>query len=311
MQFMVRSVFESRPLRLRWRPYNKTRLCQYSVFLALVLSSLLAQVTQQPRAPSQASVCVKQDDGCIVGIKGRWFKVDRKSGTQTGTDLRFGESIERDSCVAGKEGTTALFVLFGGNAVSFDCEDKADPPCRQPVGAKCARYITPPAKKSSVVSLIEAFRSAFAEPDRYVTPVSRGLEPYLADSVLSLDDGRINLAPAFWEMEPGKYQVRVELLAQAKTIVQVPLEWTGKGPATVAVAGISPGLYRLVQVNTQSEPVEPGAWVLVDGPDRFSKDLASFQSAQQEVRTWPDDVDRRVPQAVLRAYLDSLAKKAR
>jgi hypothetical protein len=310
MQGVVRFIFASLLSRLgREFPYSKARLCLCSVFLALVVTSSLAQVNeQQPRGPSQASVCDKQADGCIVGIKGRWVKVDRKSGAQTGTDLRFGESIEGNSCVAGRDGATSLSVLFGGKAVSFACEGKPDPPCGQPIGTQCARHIIPPEKKSWVVSLTAAFGSAFSEPDRYVIPVSRGLEPYLVDSVLSLDDGRVDLAPTFREMEPGKYQVRFEPLAQAKTIAQAPLKWTGKGPATVAVAGISPGLYRLVQVNTQSEPVEPGAWVLVDGPDRFRKDSASFQSAQEEIKAWPDDVDPRAPQAVLRAYLDSLAK---
>jgi len=267
----------------------------------LAILTLGFSLTVSPLLPEQSD-----NSGKVVGIIGQWNLLDPKKGEKPGAELHFGYTIGLNSCVVGDGGT--LTVQFGTTPNVYTCEGKADPPCEQPIGKKCARHIVPQADKSWTVSLAEAFHTMFNDTDRYVTPVSRGLEPHLVDAVLAVRGERVDLAPAFTRVDSGTYKVRIEALSQQKPTSIVQVEWTGKGPASVAVSGIRPGLYRLVLLNAQTEVAGPDAWVLVDAPERFAQDSASFHSAEEETKSWPDEVDPRVPGAVLRAYLDTLAK---
>jgi len=267
--------------------------------LCLLLSAASQFLHAQSGSPRQ-----------VVGITGKWYWVDQKGEHS----LKFGDKLKPEvSCVVGEgDGLPVLAVTVNGIPVRLACEGK--PECEQPIGRNCARLIPLPGSEpqhSLMLSLAAEFLAIFAEPERYVTPVSRGLEPHLEDGVLALEGERLDLAPALKDMNPGKYSVRIEPFAQQEPTSDVPVEWSGKAPASIVVPRIKPGLYRLIRLTDQSEPADPGAWALVDAPDRFSQDSAAFHSAEEQTKTWPDDVDPRVPGAVLRAYLDSLAKNAR
>ena len=109
----------------------------------------------------------------------------------------------------------------------------------------------------------------------------------------------------------GTYRLRLESLpGSARATAPLQLQWSGSGPAAVSAPGIQPGLYRLVRLAPNGEPAGSDAWVLVTSPDHFAQDSASFQSAVEATKKWPDDVDARAPRAVLRAYLDSLSRRA-
>jgi hypothetical protein len=291
------------------------------LILSTQLSTLLPaqaknQTHQKTSQDSRGSACdTKRDDPRVVGIMGHWVPVDPEPREPRCKELTFGAPVSSESCVAGTEGAISLAVLFEEKAVSFRCEGRPDPPCRQPLWAKCVRRIVPQRPtQGGVASLAAAFTAAFAaaftDPDRYIAPVARGLEPSLADSVVLLQGERIDLAPAFRAMSPGKYQVRLGSLVCGGTASQALVEWTGSGPVLGTFAGISPGLYRLVQLDELSEPVQRDAWVLAVAPYQFNKDSASFRLAEEATKAWPDDVDPRAQQAVLRAYLDSLSKRA-
>ena len=274
--------------------------CKLVTFqLCLLLSAASQFLHAQSGSPRQ-----------VVGITGKWYWVDQKGDHS----IKFGETIDPNiSCVVGEgDGLPVLVVILNRTPVRLACEGK--PECEQAVGKKCARLIASPGSETQrplVLSLAAEFLAIFAEPERYVTPVSRGLEPHLVDGVLALEGERLDLAPAFKDMNPGKYSVRIEPFAQQEPTSDVPVEWSGKAPASLVVPRIKPGLYRLIRLTDQSEPADPGAWALVDAPDRFSQDSAAFHSAEEQTETWPEEVDPRVPGAVLRAYLDSLAKNAR
>ena len=262
-----------------------------------------AQTKKPAVEPFQCKECL------VVGITGRWYQLD--SNSEKSTELHFGQAITA-SCVVGHEAGSSLAVTFSGHPFAFKCDGKPEPPCRQPILEKCAIHVVPPPDKSFVVSLVTAIGAVFSDPERYITPVSRGLEPHLSDSVLLLSDGKIDLAPALQDMNPGKYELQMESLsADKKPQERFQAVWTGTGPALQAGSGIAPGLYRLAQLNAQSESVEPAAWVLVEGRDRFTSDSSGLRATEDEIQSWPDEVDPRTPPAVRRAYLESLGKKVR
>jgi hypothetical protein len=280
-----------------------------SIKLVILALALLATTSPWVRAQDQ-----------IVGIVGKWEVVGLKGSCPAREDpkfkltntLGFGQPICENTCVAGGSGT--LTVEFPGKPSVlgvFACEDKPNPDCDRPIGKKCAFAVKPPVEKHWVVSLATEVMAMFSEPERYITPVSRGLEPHLVDSVIALEGNRADFGPAFADMDPGTYKIRLEPMAEKGSGSTVQVEWRGKGPVSAAVAGLKPGLYRLLRLTAESQPAEPrirDAWVLVDGPDRFSEDSSGFHAAVEETKSWPEEVDPRVPRAVLRAYLDKLAK---
>jgi hypothetical protein len=158
------------------------------------------------------------------------------------------------------------------------------------------------------MALAAEFVAMFQNPERYVTPVSRGLEPRLSDAVVKMDGGQVDFAPAFGDLNPDTYSIRMDSLPQPGATYSVLVRWTGNGPANSAAQDLKPGLYRVARLSPQHEPPEAGAWILVDSPDKFQKDSASFHAALEEIKKLPDDVDSRVPGAVLRAHLEALAK---
>jgi hypothetical protein len=261
----------------------------------------------------------------IVGITGTWRQCSGHAGGKCNgktPSLRFTDRIDaKDFCAEGKDDKdNSLVVLFDGGVFSYHCDgphqDHGCPQSDDDAADKgntftCVRHIVC-TKASFFQDLAAAILPLFAKsPTRYVTPVSRGIEPELSDGVVLLQDNRIDFAPAFQEMDPATYRIRLEPLSNsAQPSAPVQLRWTGSGPALAPVPGVQTGLYRLVRLDPSGESAGPDAWVFVSGPDRFSRDSSAFRSAVEATKKWPDAVDARAPRAVLRAYLDSISRQA-
>jgi hypothetical protein len=238
--------------------------------------------------------------------------------------LRFTDSIPANVYVEGTDGS--LVALFH-NAVSYGCDrpdrpdcDKNDKNCptkdeKDDDGRPftCVLHVICTKKPGFFQNLAAAIGPLFAEsPTRYITPVSRGIEAELSDSVLLLRDNHIDFSPALQEMDPATYRVRLQPMSNsAQPSAPLQLQWVASGPALVPVPGVQTGLYRLIRLDPSGEPVGLDAWVLVSGPDRFSTDSSAFQSAVEATKNLPDDVDVRAPRTMLRAYLDSLSRQTR
>jgi hypothetical protein len=278
---------------------RKQRYFAVCVFLVLVaLGPFLAADNQDKDGPK------------VVGITGHWTRLNLPPGDSR-LNLTFAGTISPGECIAGDRTESVLVVLFNDRiAIPFDCKS-SDRQCGTPPTKACVRSIIAPSTKSSSVGtlLAEAARRAFGESrDRYITPVSRGLEPYVTDTVVALDAERIDLAAAFQNMNPGTYPLRFESLGDDKTTYTAKLQWNNTGPAIVSIPRIRVGLYRLVRLSEAGEPAESAAWILVSPPDRYRQDAAAFESAVEATKKWPDDTDPRAPRAVLRACLELLSK---
>jgi hypothetical protein len=251
---------------------------------------------------SRAQDCPNAKDPCIVGITGDWTQVSLPRGEQPTPKIEFGVPIAPGSCVAADSGS--LVVMFSGKPISFACDAK-DAYCPQSTYS-CVRQIT--AKGSWAGPLFAAIHTAFSQPDRYYVAAARGLEPHLADSVIRRQGDLVDFAPPFRDMNPGVYWLRLEPLSGGTSTGTIQFNWPEKREGSAIVPGVKSGLYRLARLTSDGDQAEPGAWVLVDGPDRFFQDDAAFQSARDEIGKWPPDVDPRLPGAVLRAYLQSLSE---
>jgi hypothetical protein len=226
--------------------------------------------------------------------------------------------VDKKTCVYGTGGYLA--VQFGKDVVSVMCKPTTEAGCdgrniarlSKPVVCSCHVPVpTPePAGLASLAMIIPWFRSQEAV-ERFVTPVSRGMESELKDAVVQLREGKIDLTPAFSDLDSGSYKLRIEpLKGGGASPMTAVVAWQEGGSAIAPIPGMAPGLYRLSRVDgNESSPV-PEAWVLVCSPGDFANKSADYAAAVDATRKWPSEVDARAPQAVLRAYLETLSQNA-
>jgi len=269
----------------------------------------------------------------VVGIAGEWGtdadsyvplvapKQDKGSPTTASNGVGFMRPlmVDNKTCVYGTGGYLA--VQFGKNVVSVMCKPTTEPGCdgrniaklSKPVVCSCHVPVpTPePAGLASLAMIIPWFRSQEAVA-RYVTPVSRGMESELKDAVVQLRDGKVDLTPAFSDLDSGSYKIRIEpLKGGGASPMSAVVAWQEGGTAIATIPGMPAGLYRVSRVDGNQGSPLPEAWVLVcsSGGD-FADKSADYAAAVDATRKWPSEVDARAPQAVLRAYLETLSQNA-
>jgi hypothetical protein len=271
----------------------------------------------------------------VVGIAGEWGtdadsyvpliapKQEKSSSTtskEPANSIGFMRPlmVDKNTCVYGTGGYLA--VQFGKDVVSVTCKPTTEAGCdgrniaklSKPVVCSCHVPVpTPePTGLASLAMIIPWFRSQEAV-ERFVTPVSRGMESELRDAVVQLRDGKADLTPAFSDLDSGSYKLRIEpLKGGAPGAVTAVVAWQEGGSAIAPIPGMAPGLYRISRVDgNESSPV-PEAWVLVCSPGDFANKSADYAAAVDATRKWPSEVDARAPQAVLRAYLETLSQNA-
>ena len=286
---------------MRYRP---AAFLVFSFFAALVCPDATLPQPQKDKG-----------EALIVGIIGQW-KSDSKPN-----DLKFLHAIEVGDgvCAYGTDGYLA--VQFGDKVSPFVCDRSTDGVCNQRNAPKrekpsdkpfvCARLISHPQDSG----LWEAFTAAVVplfrpSPERFVAPVSRGLDAEISDAVVQLRGGGVDFAGAFADLNAGSYTVRLDPLdGTSRAPVSATVNWEGGAIAVATVAGLTPGLYRVVRLEANGTPTGQDAWVLVCSPELFEKRSREFSKAVEATKTWPPEVDARAPRAVLRAYLQALSSE--
>jgi hypothetical protein len=270
-----------------------------------------------------------QSKAVVVGVTGEWSVPT--STPNSGKYVHFLETIalNQNSCAFGTGGSLVL-QFEDNNAFSYPCDKPYDSPCQVPrptqpstKGDKpfvCARRIFPLPKMGVTDRIWAAVLPLIHDSvDRFVTPVSRGLESELQDAVVSRNADRIDFTPAFKGMDSGTYTIRLEPLtttakppttATASSSPTAKVQWSEGAAAIATINGVSDGLYRLERLQPSGEIAGTAAWVLVADANYFSKTSAAFQAAAAATKQWPRDADARAPRSVLRAYLEALSKTA-
>jgi hypothetical protein len=144
------------------------------------------------------------------------------------------------------------------------------------------------------------------DAERYVVPVSRGMDPELMDAVVAMHGNAVDFAPVFADLEVASYTVRVEPLDKSLQSAEANVNWKESGTAVATIHNLSPGLYRVTRL-VKGVVTGETAWVLVSPGGQFEKRSDNYRRAVEATRQWPSDVDARAPRAVLRAYLQALS----
>jgi hypothetical protein len=257
-----------------------------------------------------ASACALSDQPArvvVVSVTGDW-KHDE-------TRVTFGQSLPATGCLFASDGAVVLQSdKETAPAQPFVCEKPSrDASCAGHPADRCAIPLDPTKWKSNgsgLGNLWVAVRKLFTgDPEKYIVAASRGLEPGLVDTVVPLEDHKIDLAAAFSEMSGGKYWVSLTPLngsASAAATGPFEVQYSAHHSALVSAPAIQPGLYRLVLTDQAGAPGGSDSWILVSAPRNFSSASPAFRAAVEKSSGWPPDMDPSAVRALLRAYLESL-----
>jgi len=272
-------------------------------FVAVSLSALLLNVAGAQQYPASKPL--------IVGIVGDWVECQNGQPKATSTIAFLSTLSDQSTIVLGKSGS--LTVQFNDTVASFPCDktDKDTQTCPKPPGYACARLIKRPEETGRFAAFFSSLMAVVTplvsrDPERYIRPASRGMDPELMDGVVAVHGNAVDFAPVFADLEAGSYAVRLEPLDKSLKPAEANVNWKEGGTAVAPLPNLSPGLYRVTRL-AKGVATGEAAWVLVSPADQFEKRSDNYKSAVEATRQWPSDVDARAPRAVLRAYLQALS----
>ena len=260
----------------------------------------------------------------VVSVSGDWTPVcqaatgDCKATGESRRPVRFGETLAVGAiCLFGTEqGSIVLKYATDSKLYPFPCEKanlSATPACAAAQRKGCGVDLRTVGKnrgfQAAWSNIIEVMTNLVsAQPDKYMVAASRGAEAELADAVVPLDAGQIDLRSSFRDMDPGTYYVKFAPSGTASPQgPPLPVTFAKGQPARVAADAMRPGLYRLALVTRQGYPGDSDCWILVAGPPDYAKQAAAYEHAVSESTKLPEEMDPGATRALLRAYLESLA----
>lgn len=254
-------------------------------------------------APTSAHA--QAPEAYVLAVQGTWTVAGRALPLAVGTALPPAARLvvhqptvdDRIVIVAARSGAVLL---------AQDCSEPRA--CRAPL-------VLPAAPVPASPSWTDALRSVMARlegvPDRYVTTLSRQ-DAALADAVLPLGKGALELAPVLGALPRGRYAFALQPLdcagaAPCAEALQVQ-DWE-PGQSVPVPGPASPGVYEL--------RVRPAAAPAALAPRRARLLLVAGASAAAKVehygrwlaltQAWGDVADAGSRQALLRAVMDELA----
>jgi hypothetical protein len=269
----------------------------------------------------------------VVSVSGQWTPIrqdsvrpDADANAKSSSDaeqhaVRFGETLTVGSvCLFGPEdGSIVLkYSTPSDNALyPFPC-DKAKlgerSNCHVGPRNTCAVDLrTVGEKKSLPAAFMATISDAFArltrtQPEKYMVAASRGAEAELADAVVPLEGGEIDLRAAFRDMDSGAYSVKFAPIGAPIILGPASRVTYAKGQATrlEAPPAVRAGLYKVGLVSQTGEPGDSDCWVLVAAPPEYARQARAFEKAVSESTKLPEEMDAGATRALLRAYLESL-----
>jgi hypothetical protein len=268
----------------------------------------LAIVAAVPLVVIPSAVSDQAERVVVVSLTGDWKHDDAR--------VTFGQSLPATGCLFASDGSVVLQPdNKDASAQPFICEKPSrDSSCTGHDGDRCAVPLDPHKWKSggsSLGNLWVAVRKLFTvDPEKYMVAASRGIEPGLVDTVVLLDDHKIDLTPAFREMSDGQYWVKFSPTngsAPATTGGPIAVQYASRHPAIASAPAARPGLYRLSLVEKDGVTAGSDCWILISSREAYPASSQAFQAAANNSSTWPEDMDPSAVRALLRAYLESLS----
>lgn len=261
----------------------------------------------------------QSDDIVVVSVVGKW--VQRSDDSKVSAPLVWGEKRPATGYACGTDGNSIVLAQKTSidQPVPFPCNKegretriaKCPPPSGYPdcSCAVCLDWKQWPATRSLKQAVKDVLAPLFAkEPDKYMVAVSRGVEEELVDSVAPIQGDVVDLSAAFHDMDSGQYWLSVTPIDRASSTRSAPirLEYKHGLPATVTLASIQPGLYKILIVDQSGEPAGSDCWILATTAEAYPSISRQFDTAREQASKWPGGVDPSNARALLRAYLESL-----
>jgi len=241
-------------------------------------------------------------EGVVLGITGEWHVK-----SHPGPRVAFGDPISENDTLEGAQNAS---VVISWPADSKRFYRKCDAP-------KCEVNLADPANQAQpapgiLARVAEALKPYFTHGEsatKFVAAESRGAEGDLAEAVLLLRAGLVDLAPALKDLVPGAYRLRFEpLTAGAAPGKSFRVDWKPNNRAVETPPGIQPGMCRLAFLDPgTNQPTNNRAWVLVSTPDDYGPRATSFKNMLEATSTWTDELSKPAARSVLRVWLQTMA----
>jgi hypothetical protein len=236
--------------------------------------------------------------GYVSAVQGRW--VVYGGGLHGQSEVKLGMSVPAGSVIAfvGDAPGSARIVVrrFDGEALARECSVRAG--CGDPLRVTAGQHGAGPVRRlmEAVAALLEG------HPERYVPLISRRGAGDWTPAVVALHGDTVQLGPVL-AGTPGPLSLRLVALAgdTRSTLAPLDLAWDD-GAAAAVLAGVRPGLYRLVSL--RSPPRE--TWVLLLPPDDAARAQREMAQTVALVGEWGSDAWVEAD-TFLRAYLQHLA----
>jgi hypothetical protein len=250
---------------------------------------------QTPATPILADD--EDDVGFVLVISGTWKLDGSTKPLAGGQDLPAGAWIRPEKPDAG---AYIVVSLYTGKAETY----------------KKAVQL-PPRVESNLVSRI--WKAVFGHSrGGVVTAASRSVD-LLQDTVLKLEEGKLNLAPALAETPAGTWHLRLsswpaaakKAPGQEKITVKAKVRWDPDvlESAEIEAGELEAGLYELGVVNERSgRLVGVPALVLVCRAADFDGKRASFDEAVALTESWDEETRLEAASQFLRVFLQALAE---
>ncbi|MDQ3802774.1 MAG: hypothetical protein M3416_02840 [Acidobacteriota bacterium] len=243
--------------------------------------------------------------GYVLEIEGTWhLNGDASYALKRWQKLRPGNSISAGSPTPGHR--IVIASLNGGIIESRRCEvDDCSKPLR--LGGGGQRRSLPRVIFDATVELL------LGSPDRYSLHRNRSYGGALADGVVKLEKGEVDLGPVI--RTEGRFAVRWRALPRSGEAGNwsspVALRPERGGPALVAAADLRPGLYEVNLMRSMAGSYEPfaSAWVVVSSAAQYESLATSFRQAVALTEQWGSTVETETSRRFLRAHLDHLAER--
>jgi hypothetical protein len=265
----------------------------------------------------------------VVSVSGDWTQVrqskysdDRTTDDDLKRPVRFGQTLSvGEICLFGTEaGSIVLRYLTSkdNTLYPFPCE-KANlggtPTCAVGPREACAVDLRTLGKKPGIPAAVRAYifeamvRVVSAQPEKYMVAGSRGAEAELADAVVPLESGQIDVQAIFRDMSPDTYYVELAPLESASFSGPPSRVTYTKGQAARFEArGVRVGLYKLALVTEKGEPGDSDCWILVAAGPQYTERAAAYQQAVRESAKLPEEMDAGATRGLLRAYMEALSR---
>jgi hypothetical protein len=256
-------------------------ICLFLGFMLLLTSRLDAKESRP------------EEVGIVLKLKGEWLLNGK--AVAAGEKLPAGGKIYHPPPKAGEPGSTDyISVVFFDGTIESRSWDKAES-WNSPIQLPAARKEAP----SRWSRIVNAVMGIFpGHPEKYTQMSVRGPAMDVQDAVVDLNNGQLDLGPAFKQLKKGQYLIILEPIQQTKapaeeaTSKPVLFDWDPNQSPALRVDGIRPGLYSLRIQNAHSNDTSGDrskAWILASEHTRYESTAAAFQ----ECVTLTENGDRK------------------